>query len=288
MIGVVKKVRQVFELVKFSHTLFALPFALASLLVATGGLPSLRLFLLILAAMVTARNAAMAFNRAVDAEIDARNPRTVDRPIPQGLISRRATFLFTGVNAILFVLIAAQINRPCLLTSPAALALFFFYSYTKRFAAWSHFVLGLALGLSPIGAWLAVRGTVAGPPVFLGGAVLCWVAGFDIIYATQDYEFDRREGLHSLVVRLGIPGALWASKALHVLTLALLFCFGWMAGLQGPFYLGFAVIAVLFAYEHSLVSPTDLSRVNAAFFNVNGFVSLIFLSAVTLSLPGNG
>lgn len=282
--ALVGKVRNTFELVKFSHTVFALPFALASMLIAANGLPSFRLFFLVVAAMVTARNCAMSFNRLIDASLDAENPRTANRQIPQGILSKRFVFLFGLANAVGFVLLCGMINRFCLYFSPAMIALLIFYSYTKRFTAASHLVLGFILGLSPVAAWIAVRGTIDLPPVLLGAAVLFWVAGFDILYATQDLDFDKTKGLHSIVVRLGLVPALRLSKIFHLITLGLLFAFGRSLGFGGTYYLTLALVTFLFGYEHSLVSPKDLSRVNAAFFNVNGVISLIFLAGVILSL----
>lgn len=283
-----KKIRQrileLGELVKFSHTIFALPFALASLLIASGGPPEARLFFLIVAAMVCARTAGMSFNRYSDAPFDARNPRTASRQIPAGLLSKKFVLLFSIANAILFVLLTALINRPCLALSPAALLLVYGYSLTKRFTDWSHLVLGMVLGASPIAAWIAVTGRISFEPVLLGSAVLFWVAGFDIIYATQDYEFDRREGLHSLVVRYGIARSLWIARLFHLATLIFLTLFGKLLHFGFAYHLTMILILFLFIYEHSLVSPRDLSRVNAAFFNVNGFISLLFLAGVILSI----
>ncbi len=277
-------VRDVAGMLKLSHTVFALPFALTSMLVAAGGLPSWRLVVLILLAMVTARNAGMAFNRYLDAGIDARNPRTASRHVPQGLLSGRLVLIFSLVNAILFLAIARAINPLCLSLSPIALLLLFGYSYMKRVSSLSHLVLGLVLGISPVAAWIAVRGTLEAPPLALGLAVTFWVAGFDVIYATQDHDFDRREGLHSLVVRLGIARALLLARVFHAFTILLFVAFGLLAHATWPYYATVGLIAGLLAYEHSLVKADDLSRVNAAFFTVNGFISLIFLAGVTLAI----
>ena len=279
-----KKIYHVGELVKFSHTIFALPFALASLLVASGGRPPARLLLLVIAAMVTARTAAMAFNRWIDADFDARNPRTATRHIPAGLLSKRFVLLVSLGSAILFVLVTYWINPLVFRLSPIALLILFGYSYTKRFTALSHLVLGLALGIAPIGAWMAARGSFELAPILLGIAVLFWVAGFDMIYATQDAEFDRQTGLHSLVVALGIPRALYGARLLHLLTLTLLICFGSYNHLTLAYYVCLVGVGILLAYEHSLVSPQNLSRVNAAFFTINGFISLLYLSGVAYSL----
>ena len=254
------------------------------MLIAAGGLPSLRVLILILLAMLTARNAGMSFNRFLDAEIDRKNPRTASRQIPRRVFSRPFVLLFSLVNAGLLVLIARQLNPLCFQWSGTALALLYFYSFTKRFTNWSHLVLGLTLGSSPVAAWMAVRSSFAPEPFVLGTAVVFWVAGFDIIYATQDYEFDRKEGLRSAVVRFGIPRALWIARAFHLLTIVLFIVFGRMLRMGFGFDLSLMLIASLLAYEHSLVRAKDLSRVDAAFFNVNGFISLLFLAGVVLSV----
>ncbi|HSA59513.1 MAG TPA: UbiA-like polyprenyltransferase [bacterium] len=278
------KVRHVSGMLKLSHTVFALPFALASMLAAAGGLPSWRLAALILLAMVTARNAGMAFNRYLDAGIDARNPRTASRHVPQGLLSGRFVLVFSLVNALLFLAVARAINPLCLALSPAALALLFGYSYMKRVSSLSHLVLGLVLGSSPIAAWIAVRGTFNPPPFVLGLAVAFWVAGFDVIYATQDHDFDRREGLHSLVVRFGVARALVIARVFHAATIVLFVAFGLLLRSPWPYFATIALTAALLTYEHSLVKAEDLSRVNAAFFTVNGFISLIFLAGIALAI----
>lgn len=281
--GLVDKVRHSAELVKFSHSVFALPFALASTLTAAGGFPGWALFGWIVAAMVTARNAAMAFNRLVDASIDAKNPRTAGRPLPSGLLSRKYVLIFFVVNALLFIGVTWRINPLCFRLSWIALIIVCFYSLTKRFTSFSHIVLGVALGISPVGAWIAVTGTFALMPFLLSCAVLFWVAGFDMIYATQDAEFDRKEGLHSMVVRFGIKKALRLARWFHVVCLALLVLWGWKAGLDSIYFGFLTPVAGLLAYQHSLVGPKDLSRVNLAFFNVNGLISLIFLAGVLIS-----
>lgn len=282
--GKLNKIIQTAEMVKFSHSIFALPFALASMLIAAQGLPSARLVILIILAMVTGRNAAMAFNRYMDAEIDAKNPRTSGRHIPQGIFSKKFVLVFALINAVLFSTITFQINRLCFWLSFPALLILFSYSLMKRWTDFSHLVLGLALGISPLGAWIAVTGGIRLEPVFLGIAVILWVAGFDIIYATQDCQFDRNHGLHSLVVRWGIPKALKAARLFHGMTLILLFLFGRLLELGWIYNLTLLMIALLFLYEHSLVRANDLSRVNAAFFNMNGFVSLLFLGGIILSI----
>lgn len=283
-------VRDFLELVKFSHTIFALPFALASMLIAASGFPDWRIFAWILVAMIGARTAAMGFNRIVDREIDALNPRTQNREIPAGKVSVTQASLLVGVSALLFVFAAWQLNNLALALSPLALMALFFYSYCKRFTHFAHFVLGLCLGIAPVGAWVAVRGTLDFAPCVLAAAVMFWVAGFDVIYATMDNDFDRAHGIHSLVQTLGISGALRAARLLHIGFIALLGIFGVLTQLSWPFYAGVLLIAGFLIYEHSLVDESDLRRVNAAFFTVNGVVSVVFLVIVAASvfLPSPG
>jgi len=280
---ILQKMKDLGGLVKISHTVFALPFALASMLVAAEGLPPLKLFLLVVGCMFFARNAGMAFNRWLDADIDARNPRTASRHIPQGVFSKPFVLAFSLINAGVFVFLARSINPLCFALSPVAVGLLFGYSFMKRLTHFSHLFLGLVLGSSPVAAWAAVRGTLAVEPFILGAAVVFWVAGFDVIYATQDYDFDRQEGLHSLVVRLGIAKALWLARLFHAATVALFLVFGLRLHFSFGYHLSLLLIATLLIYEHSLVSAKDLSKVNAAFFNVNGFISLIYLAGVVLS-----
>jgi 4-hydroxybenzoate polyprenyltransferase len=271
-------------MVKFSHSIFALPFALASAALASpaGGIP-LATTLWILVAMVGARSAAMGFNRLADHAIDAENPRTAGRELPTGRLGRGEVGLFVIVSAAALVVAAWQLGPLCLALSPVALAIVFGYSYTKRFTALSHLVLGLALAVAPMGAWLAVRGQFDLPPVLLGLGVLAWVAGFDIIYSCQDTEFDRRTGLHSLPARLGIARALGLSRLLHVGAVAALAAVFAVTSLH-PLYLGGVVlVALLLAYEHSLVKANDLSRVDAAFFTVNGWIGVLYLACVVLA-----
>ncbi len=285
-----KKIRILLEMIKFEHTVFALPFAFLGAVFAAQGLPSLRQAVWILMAMVGARSAAMAFNRLVDLPYDAKNPRTASRALPQGLLETSFVIGFIGVSAFLLIFAAYQLNPLAFRLSPAALAVVFFYSYTKRFTWGSHLFLGLALACSPIGAWIAIRGDLAMTPLLLGAAVVLWVAGFDIIYACQDVEFDRRTALHSIPQRFGIAGALWISGAMHILTvgaLAWLFAFqalGWLS------YGGLAAVTALLIYEHALVRPSDLSRLNAAFFTINGWVSILLLITTSLDIlnhPGS-
>jgi 4-hydroxybenzoate polyprenyltransferase len=272
--------RDYLELVKFSHTVFALPFALAAMLVAARGLPEWRVFGWILAAMVTARTAAMGFNRIVDRHIDAANPRTARREIPSGKISVAQAATLVAVSAALFVLAAYQVNVLAFALALPTLAVLFFYSFCKRFTAWSHLVLGFCLGIAPIGAWIAVRNQLELPPMALGAAVMFWVAGFDIIYATLDVEFDRQAGLHSMVQWLGTPAALMVARLFHLVFIVLLWQFGRLAELGTLFSAAVGLIALFLVYEHAIVNPGDLRRVNAAFFTINGVISVFFLAVV--------
>ena len=277
--------RKYFDFVRFEHTVFALPFALASMAVAAEsnrGWPGWRTFLLILAAMVCARTAAMGFNRIADRKFDASNPRTAQRHLPAGKMgSLEAWGLVVGAAAGL-VVTCHLINRICLLLSPVALAVVFFYSVTKRFTDFSHFFLGLALALAPVGAWLAVRGDFSQlwPPVVLAVAVVFWLVGFDIIYATQDYEADKRQGLHSLPVRWGIAGALGFARAAHAVMAAALLGFGLISGMRLPYYVGLALIVICLVWQHSLARRQDPVSLNAAFFRMNAIISVVLLVAV--------
>jgi 4-hydroxybenzoate polyprenyltransferase len=267
------------RMVKLSHSVFALPFALASAALAAGEGTRWRDLGWIVVAMVGARSAAMGFNRLADHEIDARNPRTAGRELPRGVLRRAEVWAFVALSAAALVLAAAMLSPLCLMLSPVALAIVFGYSYTKRFTALSHLFLGLGLAVAPVGAWLAIRGELAPAPVVLGLAVLCWVAGFDTIYACQDVAFDREAGLHSLPARLGLPRALQVARALHVVAVMLLALVYRLAPLHPIYLAGVAGVAALLVYEHSLVSADDLSRVDAAFFAVNGWISLGYLGA---------
>jgi 4-hydroxybenzoate polyprenyltransferase len=274
--------RDYLELVKFGHTVFALPFALGAMLVAADGLPSFRVLTWILIAMVAARTGAMGFNRIVDRDIDALNPRTAGREIPTGKVSVRQAMLLVAMSAIIFALAAFMLNGLAFALALPTLALLFSYSYCKRFTSFSHLVLGLCLGIAPVGAWIAVRERLELTPVVLGAAVMLWVAGFDIIYATMDVDFDRRAGLHSMVRKLGIAGALWLARAFHAAFILLLWYFGHLAGLGWQFTAATGIIALFLIYEHAIVNPKDLRRVNAAFFTVNGAISVFFFVAVAL------
>ena len=267
------------RLIRFSHTIFALPFALGALVVAANGRPSARTLLLVLLCMVSARTAAMLFNRSVDWSLDQRNPRTASRHL---LLSKPAVGALLAVSSAVFLASAAAINRLTFLLSPIALAIVFFYSLTKRFTAATHFFLGLALAISPIGAWIAQRGDVDLAPIVLALGVICWVAGFDLIYATQDFEFDRREGIRSLVVRLGIPKSLQAAQLLHIVMLAMLIAFGLIAKLGAIYFGAMALVAIALIFEHRSARSLDVVGINRAFFQSNAFVSAVFLLAVCL------
>lgn len=263
-------------MIKFEHSIFALPFALTGALLARRGWPTARELAWIVVAMVGARSAAMTFNRIADRKIDARNPRTQARALPAGLLGLRFARGFTAAASALLVLAAYELNPLAFKLSPVALAILLGYSYTKRFTWLSHFVLGACLGMSPIAAWIALRGDFGAGVVVLGAAVALWVAGFDIIYACQDVDFDRREHLDSIPGRYGIRAALYLSSTLHVAMLGLLVAVARMENLGWVALAGLALVAALLVYEHALVRPSDLSRVNAAFFTVNGYISVLF------------
>ena len=271
-------------MIKWEHSIFALPFALCGAMLAAGGFPSVHQLLWIVVAMVAARSAAMAFNRWADAAIDAANPRTSTRALPAGHLSPGFVVTFVVVSCLVFVLAASQLNRLALLLSPVALAVLLLYSYTKRVTRWSHIVLGFALGIAPSAAWIAVRGSLDPRILLLTAAVTFWVAGFDVLYACQDYEFDQLAGLHSIPRYLGIRGALWVARGFHVamvgflLTLLIVFGMGKLAAV------GVAVVILLLLYEHSLVKANDLSRLNAAFFTMNGVISVLFFVFVAADL----
>jgi len=270
------------ESIKISHSVFALPFAIAAAFLAEQGCPAPQTLAKIVLAVVLARTAAMTFNRGVDADLDAANPRTATRAVPRGLLTRRFMSCVTLFCCAAFVAVAAWINPLALVLSPIVLITLLGYSYTKRFTSLSHVVLGAALGLSPLGAWVAVSGELALEPALLGLAVLFWTAGFDVIYACQDRDFDRRHGLRSIPARLGVRRSLFISRCFHTATIALLAAVGSLAGLGWIYAGGVAAVIALLIYEHSLVSPGDLSRVDVAFFTLNGLVSLVFMAAVVL------
>jgi 4-hydroxybenzoate polyprenyltransferase len=269
------------RMIKFSHSIFAMPFALAAASLASrqAGV-SWGQVALVVAGMVLARSCAMGVNRIVDRDFDARNPRTAVREIPSGQMSVRAATLLTAASAVLFVGVSFALNALCGALSPVALAVVCGYSYAKRFTSLVHLWLGVALGLAPVAAWIAVTGTVEAPALLLAAAVATWVAGFDILYSLQDEEFDRGQGLRSIPVALGQVGALWVSGGLHVVTVALLAALPAIVPLGWPYWAGFGLIAAVLAYEHWLVRPGDLSRIDKAFFDLNGYISLAFLGAV--------
>jgi 4-hydroxybenzoate polyprenyltransferase len=283
-VPVLHNLRVTLEMIKWEHSIFALPFALCGAMLAAGGIPSLHQLLWIVVAMVAARSAAMAFNRWADAAIDAANPRTSARALPAGHLSPAFVVMFVVVSSALFVLAASQLNRMTLILSPVALAVLLLYSYTKRVTRWSHLVLGFALGIAPAAAWIAVRGSLDPRILFLTGAVTFWVGGFDVLYACQDFDFDRKAGLHSIPRYLGIERALWMARFFHLIMLACLIALLWSFGLGKLAAAGIAAVAVLLAYEHSLVSSNDLSKLNAAFFTMNGVISVVFFLFVASDL----
>jgi 4-hydroxybenzoate polyprenyltransferase len=276
-----RRVRLTLEMIKFEHSVFALPFALTGAMLAARdsrmNLSALgwKLFWIVVA-MVGARSAAMAFNRVVDAEIDARNPRTRMRHIPAGILSAAFGWGFVAVASLVFLYAARELNMLCFKLAPVALGVIFFYSFTKRFTAFSHLVLGFALGIAPAAAWIAVRGSLDVRILWLTAAVMFWTAGFDIIYSCQDYEFDVAESLFSLPKRIGVARALRVSQLLHVLMILCLLALARRLDLGWLSVMGIAAVALLLIYEHSLVKPNDFSRVNAAFFTMNGWVSVLF------------
>lgn len=272
------------QMIKWEHTIFALPFAVLSLLVAADGRPSWWTLGWVLVAMVSARSTAMAFNRLVDHRIDAANPRTAMRELPSGALQRGPVIAFTVTMAALFVAAAAMLNPLCFALSPMALLIVCFYSLTKRFTAASHFFLGLALGVAPIGAWLAVRGSFDAFPLVLAGAVLLWVAGFDILYACQDLDFDRRNGLHSVPAALGHRAARWVARTAHFGAIAAWLVAFHLAGLRWVALIGVAMVAALLLYEHWLVRGGDLRRIDRAFFEVNSWVGMVLLGFAAVDL----
>jgi len=264
------------EMIKWEHSIFALPFALCGAMLAAGGWPSARQLLWIVVAMVAARSAAMAFNRLADVSIDAANPRTQTRALPAGQLSSAFVASFVAVSAGLFVVASFALNHLAFLLSPVALGIVLFYSYTKRFTRWSHLVLGFALGIAPAAAWIAVRGAFDARILLLTAAVTFWVAGFDVLYSCQDFEHDSRSGLHSVPRHFGIAAAFWVARAFHLVMIAMLVGLLLLFGLGKLAMVGVIVVAILLAYEHSLVAPDDLSRLNAAFFTMNGVIAAVF------------
>ncbi|HLW84052.1 MAG TPA: UbiA-like polyprenyltransferase [Candidatus Sulfotelmatobacter sp.] len=271
-----RNLRVTLEMIKWEHSIFALPFALCGAMLAAGGLPTAHQVAWIIVAMVAARSAAMAFNRLADASIDAANPRTSARALPAGQLTPGFVAAFVVITSVVFIGAAAELNRLALWLSPVALAVLLLYSYTKRFTRWSHLVLGFALGIAPSAAWIAVRGSLDPRILLLTAAVTFWVAGFDVLYACQDFDFDRASGLHSIPRYLGISRALWVARAFHLIMLLLLAALLLAFGLGKLAVAGVALVGALLAYEHSLVSAGDLKKLNAAFFTMNGVISVVF------------
>jgi 4-hydroxybenzoate polyprenyltransferase len=275
-VPVLRNLRVTLEMIKWEHSIFALPFALCGAMLAAEGWPTAHQVAWIIVAMVAARSAAMAFNRLADASIDAANPRTSTRALPAGQLTPAFVATFVVISSAVFIAAAAELNRLALWLSPLALAVLLLYSYTKRFTRWSHLVLGFALGIAPSAAWIAVRGSLDPRILLLTAAVTFWVAGFDVLYACQDFDFDRSSGLHSIPRYLGISRALWVARAFHLIMLLLLAALLATFGMGKLAITGVAVVAVLLAYEHSLVSAGDLRKLNAAFFTMNGVISVVF------------
>src|SRR5947209_3425315 len=272
------------EMIKWEHSIFALPFAFCGAMLAAGGLPAISQLGWIVLCMISARSAAMAFNRLADAQIDAANPRTATRAIPAGVLSQKFAAIFVTATSVIFVFSAAQLNRLTLYLSPLALAIVLLYSFTKRFTRWSHLVLGLALGIAPAASWIAIRGSLDLRILLLTAAVTFWVGGFDVLYACQDIDFDRNFGLNSIPQAWGIRTALAIARVLHILMLVLLLVLVFAFGLGKIALMGVIVVALLLAYEHSLVSASDLSKLNAAFFTMNGVISVVFFLFVASDL----
>jgi 4-hydroxybenzoate polyprenyltransferase len=283
-VPVLHNLRVTLEMIKWEHSIFALPFALCGAMLAAGGLPTAHQLLWIVIAMLAARSAAMAFNRLADASIDAANPRTRTRALPAGQLSSTFVATFVIVSCVIFILAASQLNRLTLWLSPVALAVLLLYSYTKRFTRLSHLVLGFALGIAPSAAWIAVRGSLDPRILLLTAAVTFWVAGFDILYACQDFDFDRDSGLHSIPRHIGIPAALWIARAFHLIMLILLLALLPAFALGKLALAGVIAVLLLLLYEHSLVKHNDLSKLNAAFFTMNGVISVVFALFIAADL----
>ena len=281
---ILHNLRVTLEMIKWEHSIFALPFALCGAMLAADGLPSAHQLLWIIVAMIAARSAAMAFNRWADATIDAANPRTSTRALPSGQLSPVFVATFVVVASGLFILAASRLNRLTLWLSPLALAVLLLYSYTKRVTRWSHLILGFALGIAPAAAWIAVRGALDPRILLLTAAVTFWVGGFDVLYACQDYDFDRQAGLHSLPRFFGIRAALWIARVFHLLMVGLLIALLLVFGMGKVAAFGVLAVVLLLLYEHSLVRPNDLSKLNAAFFTMNGVISVVFLVFVAADL----
>ncbi len=286
---IVSRIAVFLEMIKFSHTIFALPFALTGALLAAQGLPTWQQIFWIVMAMIGARTAAMGLNRVIDAEIDGENPRTKGRAIPAGLLGKGTVVLFIVLAILLMLYAASRLNPLCLKLAPVALFSLVLYSYCKRFTALAHVVLGLCLGAAPVGAWIAIRGSIDLPAVLLGLAVLFWVAGFDILYALQDLEFDRARGLHSIPVRLGVNGSLWTARLFSLVMVALLAVLCSLLPVGGFFLAGIVAATMLLCYEHWLLRAGNLARLDMAFFTMNGYISIIIFVATLLDvLSGKG
>lgn len=282
MQALLKQTTTILEMIKFQHTIFALPFALTAMIIAAHGLPDARIIFWIIAACVFARTAAMSFNRWADRYLDSRNPRTATRAIPAGQLSARFVLIFTILSTIGFIVSAGMLNTTALLLSPIALVILLGYSYTKRFTSLAHFVLGMALALAPMGAWIAVSGSIHPTAILLGIGVMLWTAGFDLIYACQDVEIDRNEGLHSIPSRIGAHNALRLSRLLHVLAIASFLAAGQQSQSGVGYYTGIAIAAILLIAEHIIVSPHDLKRINIAFFTINSWVGMAILAGTVI------
>ncbi len=276
--------RTTLEMIKWEHSIFALPFALTGAMLAAHGLPSLRVLGWIIVCMVSARSAAMAFNRLVDANLDAANARTAMRAIPAGHLSKQYALGFIVFTSAIFIFSASRLNHVTLLLSPVALAIVFLYSLTKRFTRWSHLFLGLSLGIAPAAAWIAVRGNLDPRILVLTLAVILWVAGFDALYACQDVDHDRRVGLHSLPQAYGVAAAFWAARIFHVVMLGLLLWLTLLFSLGKVAVVGVVIVALLLLWEHLMVSPRDLRRLNAAFFTMNGIIAMVFFLSIAVDL----
>jgi len=283
-VPVLHNLRITLDMIKWEHSVFALPFALCGAMLAAGGLPSAHQLAWIVVAMVAARSAAMAFNRWADAAIDAANPRTNARALPSGHLSPTFVVTFVIVSSLVFVLAASQLNRLSLELSPVALAVLLLYSYTKRLTRWSHLVLGFALGIAPSAAWIAVRGSLDPRILLLTAAVTFWVGGFDVLYACQDYDFDRKTGLHSVPRYFGIATSLWIARAFHLIMVGLLVALVLAFGMGKVAMAGVVAVVLLLLYEHSLVKADDLSKLNAAFFTMNGVISVLFFVFVAADM----
>jgi len=263
-------------MIKWEHSVFALPFALCGAMLAAGGIPTVHQLVWIIVAMVAARSAAMAFNRLADASIDGANPRTRTRALPAGQLTPMFVATFVVVTSAIFIFAAAQLNRLSLLLSPVALAVLLLYSYTKRVTRWSHLVLGFALGIAPAAAWIAIRGSLDPRVLLLTAAVTFWVGGFDVLYACQDFDFDRDAGLHSIPRYFGVRTSLWIARSFHLVMVGLLVALLLVFGLGKLAACGVLAVVLLLLYEHSLVKADDLSKLNAAFFTMNGIISVLF------------